>query len=260
MEDSRGIGLWPPLGIETIASALRPHSRRIDVVDLRRDAGRTEHFLRPDTDLVCFSVNWERERDFVREEIASVPAAILTVVGGRHATEDPQKWLSDCPNVDILVRGDGEETIGEIASGGPLAGIAGISYRADGRVVHNPVRHCAPVRDDLYPDRKLRRYRYTFDVGGVTGLPFDTVASSRGCPFNCRFCSFNRNPWGEKRTWTARSRRLTPTSSASWTTSSRTTPTASRPYARFSGRAASGSGTWSRPGSRSRAGPTFSGR
>jgi radical SAM superfamily enzyme YgiQ (UPF0313 family) len=205
VEDGRRIGFWPPLGLEMIAAALGPHSRRIDVVDLRLETSPAADFLRPDTDMVCFSVNWGYEPRFVREEISSIPEDVLTVLGGRHATQDPEGWLVDCPNADVLVRGDGEEAIEEIACGRPLAGIAGISYRCDGRIVHNSARHCGPVCDGLYPNRDLRRYRYTLDLGGLTGRSFDTVASSRGCPFNCRFCSFNRNPWGEKRTWTGRS-------------------------------------------------------
>jgi len=169
---------FPPLGLEIIATALKPHAEAIDVVDLRCEQRRTTDFLRPDTDLVCFSVNWDRDTDFAREQIRSVPPGILTIVGGRHATEDPKKWLSDCPNIDVLVRGDGEEIVKEISQGRPLASIAGISYRDNGSLLHNPVRHCAPV---------------------------DTMATSRGCPFNCKFCSFSRNPWGEKRPWSARS-------------------------------------------------------
>ena len=37
------------------------------------------------------------------------------------------------------------------------------------------------------------------------GVAIDAIASSRGCPFNCTFCSFDRNPWGQKRPWSARS-------------------------------------------------------
>jgi radical SAM superfamily enzyme YgiQ (UPF0313 family) len=205
VEIERDYGFYPPLGLEIVAAALSPYSRRIDVIDMRHESGHTTDFLQPDTDLVCFSVNWGRERDFVREEILSIPRDIRTIVGGRHATQDPEGWLADCPNVDILVRGDGEEAIEEIARGEPLAGVAGISYRLDGRLVHNPVRHCAPVSDDLWPNRRLRRYSYTLDLGSLRGRSFDTVSSSRGCPFNCTFCSFTRNPWGEKRAWTARS-------------------------------------------------------
>jgi hypothetical protein len=42
-------------------------------------------------------------------------------------------------------------------------------------------------------------------MAGLKGRLFDTMASCRGCPFNCKFCSFSRNPWGEKRAWSARS-------------------------------------------------------
>jgi radical SAM superfamily enzyme YgiQ (UPF0313 family) len=197
---------WPPLGLELVAAALGPHAEAVDVIDLRKEPGRTADFLRPDTDLVCFSVNWDRERDFVRDEIRSVPDRILTVVGGRHATEDPERWLADCPNVNVLVRGDGEEAVEELARGTPLDGIAGISYRLNGTVAHGPVRHPGPVADDLYPDRRLRRYVYSWTPSGYrTSMTLDSVASSRGCPFNCSFCSFNRNPWGAKRNWSARS-------------------------------------------------------
>jgi radical SAM superfamily enzyme YgiQ (UPF0313 family) len=197
--------ILPPLGLELIAAVLEPHAQTIDVVDLRLESGNTVDFLRPDTDLVCFSVNWAWEGDFVCQEVRSVRPDVLTILGGRHATQDPQQWLDDFPNVDILVRGDGEEAVQEIARGDSLDGIAGISYRLDGRVVHNPGRHCRTVCDDVCANRKLRRHTYGITVDGFCKLPFDTMAASRGCPFNCRFCSFSRNPWGSKRNWSARS-------------------------------------------------------
>jgi radical SAM superfamily enzyme YgiQ (UPF0313 family) len=43
-------------------------------------------------------------------------------------------------------------------------------------------------------------------LGGLNfGVEIDLVSGSRGCPFNCAFCSFSRNPWGEKRPWSGRS-------------------------------------------------------
>jgi radical SAM superfamily enzyme YgiQ (UPF0313 family) len=197
---------YPPLGLEIIAAMIEPYCRSIDVVDLRRESKRTKDFLRPDTDLVCFSVNWDRERGFVREQILSVPQHIRTVVGGRHATEDPEWWLNECRNVDILVRGHGEDAAKEIVRGRALDEIAGISYRLNGCMHHTPARQCGPVTDDFAPNRRLRRYEYSIDMPGFrTGLTFDAVASSLGCPYNCRFCSFSRNPWGAKRPWSARS-------------------------------------------------------
>ncbi len=56
------------------------------------------------------------------------------------------------------------------------------------------------------PARELRRQPYYLTSKGVsTGITIDKVAGSRGCPFNCKFCSFAVNPWGVKRRWTPRS-------------------------------------------------------
>ena len=88
----------------------------------------------------------------------------------------------------------------------PLAKVASLSYRKNGQILHNPNRKVGPVRDDLSPIRRLRRYVYEVTLDGVgTGLTVDTLAASRGCPFSFTFCSFSRNPWGEKRPWSARS-------------------------------------------------------
>jgi radical SAM superfamily enzyme YgiQ (UPF0313 family) len=200
------VGFWPPLGLEFIAAVVQRYAKSIDIIDLRKESGRTMDFLRPETDLVCFSVNWDRDRQFLEEEIRSVPPGILTIVGGRHATECPDRWLKEFANVDAVVRGDGEEAMEEICRGIPMERITGLSFRRDGRVHHNPNRTLGEAQDDLYPDRSLRRGTYVVMVKGAsTGLKIDSIATSRGCPFNCTFCSFNRNPWGEKRRWTARS-------------------------------------------------------
>ncbi len=215
VEMGRRDHIYPPLGIEVIAARLKPHCREIDVIDLRRESKGAKDFLRPDTDLVCFSVNWDLECESVREEILSVPRAIRTVVGGQFASIEPERWLKECPNVDALVRGDGEDTVVDLATtwararpenDRPLDGVAGVSYRLNGRVVHNKGRSPGPIADDFRPDRSLRRYEYAIEWPGIrTGLTFDTVASSTGCPYNCKFCSFNRNPWGKRRPWRARS-------------------------------------------------------
>ncbi|KKK86098.1 hypothetical protein LCGC14_2766650, partial [marine sediment metagenome] len=199
-------GFFPPLGLEFIATVVRQYARSLDLIDLRMEPGRTRDFLRPQTDLVCFSVNWDRDLQFLAEEIRSVPPGILTIVGGRHATERPDEWLAEFPNVDAIVRGDGEEAMAELCRRVPMEQITGLSFRRDGRIHHNANRTLSAAPDDLYPDRGLRRQTYAIKFADVSlGILIDAIATSRGCPFNCTFCSFNRNPWGEKRRWTARS-------------------------------------------------------
>jgi len=204
--DLKAMPFFPPLGLEHIAAVIEPHAHALDVVDLRQEKGRTKDFLRPETDLVCFSVNWKTNAQFIREEILSVGSKALVVVGGRHATEDPEYWLSQCPNINVLIRADGEEATEDLCCGLPLEEIAGLSFRRNGDVYHNPNRTMGSVSDTIRPNRSRRRYKYEIDFQGLrTGMTIDTLSSSRGCPFNCVFCSFSRNPWGGKRAWSARS-------------------------------------------------------
>ena len=136
----------------------------------------------------------------------SVPPHIFTILGGRHATEDPEGWLASCPKVDAVVRGDGEEVMEDLCQGVPLEKIAGLSFRKGNSIFHNPVRRLGAIKDQLYPNRSLRRYTYEVEIKNFsTGVELDMVSASRGCPFNCSFCSFNFNPWGEKRNWSGRS-------------------------------------------------------
>ncbi len=197
---------FPPLGLEHIGAVIEPHARKLDIIDLRKEHRRTADFMRPQTDMVCFSTNWNLETEFVRQEILSVPPGVFTVLGGRHVTEDPEGWFSACPNIDVIVRGDGEEIMEDFLRGVPLEEIAGLSFRKNGKVYHNPIRSLAAVRDNLYPNRNLRRYTYEVAVENISiGVGIDTLSGSRGCPYNCTFCSFSRNPWGEKRNWSGRS-------------------------------------------------------
>lgn len=200
------LGFLPPLGLEFIASVIAPWAQCLEIVDLRREPGQTADFIRADTDLVCFSLNWDRERDFICRQVGSVDAGITTILGGRCASEQPDVWLSELENVDAVVRGDGEETMRELMQAKPRQQIEGLSWRHDGEIVHNPNRDPGPIQDDLAPCRRLRRQKYDVIVNGYnTGLEVDLLAGSRGCPFNCKFCSFSRNPWGVKRKWSARS-------------------------------------------------------
>jgi radical SAM superfamily enzyme YgiQ (UPF0313 family) len=194
--------------LEYIAAALRPYAERIDLVNFRHQhTPSSQPFLRPETDLVCYSIDWRKDLELIRDDINALPPGVTTILGGRTATEDPCYWLQSCPNVAAVVCGDGEQAIAEIAQGLPWSEIAGLTYRgSDGQWVHNSPRANAPQDDDLMPARELRSHAYYLTSKGVsTGITIDKIAGSRGCPFNCKFCSFSINPWGVKRSWAPRS-------------------------------------------------------
>ena len=117
------------------------------------------------------------------------------VLGGAHATLLPEETLVTVPEIDILIRGEGEETIIELLQAleykQPLSKILGISYRKDGKVVSNPTRSKNIDLDSLpflaYHLLPWRRYKPHPPHGRA--LPFAAVITSRGCPYKCSYCS-----------------------------------------------------------------------
>ena len=101
-KDLKNFRFIPPLGLEFIAKVIGPYAQAMDIIDLRYETNRTADFLRPETDMVCFSVNWKRHINSLRAEINSIPPDIFTILGGRHATEDPEGWLANSTPVLIF--------------------------------------------------------------------------------------------------------------------------------------------------------------
>jgi anaerobic magnesium-protoporphyrin IX monomethyl ester cyclase len=209
---SLGLAVFPPTGLEYVAAAVSPHVDQVTLVDLRlpgpmRKLDNLKRFVEEQVDLLCVSINWEYQFEEVCELVDSLPRGVFTVVGGKQASDCVEDVFAACRGVDVLVRGEGEEAIAEIARGLPLDGIQGISFRRGSDVVHNDKRPLQAVDTYRFPDRGLRQRKYHFNVGGfaLRGEEFDIILTSRGCPRNCKFCTFTLNPWGQKRRYSPRS-------------------------------------------------------
>lgn len=108
-----------------------------------------------------------------------------TVMGGMHATVLSDEILREHSEIDVVVRGEGEETFlefaGKIMNGLTVASVEGISGRNGGRIFHNADRSLKADLDDFpLPAHHLSensRYRTR------------SVSSSRGCFHRCTFCS-----------------------------------------------------------------------
>lgn len=195
----------PPLGLEYIAASMEGLVGGITLVDLRFDKDFMK-YLGGDTDLVCISVNWPREKAALGPIIERIPEDKTLVVGGRTATIYVEELFRDYPKIDVIVRGDGEEIIRDLVGGVVLEDITGISYKNGNQVIHNLSRKPTSLSNHFFPLRKLRRNKYRLSLKGIDlGYDIDFMATSRGCPFSCKFCTFSRNPLGEKRAWSGRS-------------------------------------------------------
>jgi radical SAM superfamily enzyme YgiQ (UPF0313 family) len=205
------MGVFPPTGLEYIAASMKGLVDKVTLLDLRyekayQNAEALSRFIRDEIDLLCISIQWQSQFENVCDFISQLPDEVTTVVGGAKATLEVEYLLNRCPNVDMVVRGEGEEIIREIVTGVPRQDIRGLSYRENGGLVHNEIHPLPDLTQIAYPDRSLRRHDYYWSQFGVrlSRRTFDTVLTTRGCPFKCKFCTFSLNPLGQKRSYTER--------------------------------------------------------
>jgi anaerobic magnesium-protoporphyrin IX monomethyl ester cyclase len=189
----------PPLGLATIAAVLERAGYRVTVLDANA-LGIPPEAIAPlvtSADVIgltAMTPTISAAMDIARHLRQAYPG-LPVILGGAHATLLPEATLATAPEIDITVRGEGEETIIELLRAleakRPLDGIAGISYRADGRVVSTVDRTDLVDMDELpYPAYHLlpwRRYKPHPPHG--LALPFAAIVTSRGCPYRCAYCS-----------------------------------------------------------------------
>ncbi len=205
------IGVFPPTGLEYIAASMKDLVGKVTLLDLRHEKTYQDpkvlgNFIRNEVDLLCVSIRWESQFEEICDFVSELPSEVCTVVGGYKATEEVEYLFDRCPNIDMIVRGEGEEIIRQIVRGIPSKEIRGLSYRENGGIVHNEIHSLPDITKIPFPDRSLRKNDYHMVKYGVqiSSHTFDTVLTTRGCPFNCKFCTFSLSPLGQKRNYTER--------------------------------------------------------
>ena len=197
-EHTPAVAIRMPNGaLASLAGNLDPH-HEVAVADLilaQSSVRRTVEDLiaRHRPDLVGLSV-MTFQRATARRLIAlirSLQPAVRIVVGGYDPSLAPEAWVDPDLGVDVIVRGEGDVTFREavraIESGRPLRDIPGLWFR-DGNVFRStPHRDVAKLdRDDIrLPNRAAR----VLSGYSLMGRRVDVVETSRGCTFDCSFCS-----------------------------------------------------------------------
>src|SRR5262249_29330626 len=187
----------PNGALSSIAGNVDPH-HQIAIADLilvqRRVRETVERLVEETKPDVLGLLVMTFQRRTAREIIALVRKLaphVRIVVGGYDPNLAPGEYFDNAYTVDFIVRGEGEITFRELLRAmettGTYSGIAGLSYRCDGQFVHNPERTVSSLEDGTIrlPNRKVRVLRgYT-----LIGKQVDVVETSRGCTFDCSFCS-----------------------------------------------------------------------
>ncbi len=128
---------------------------------------------------------------------------IVTIVGGIHFSFTPDESLQTYPEIDYIVRGEGEQTVVEIIKTlqrkGKISGVKGISYRLNERIIHNQSRPLIENLDSLpFPayhlvEKNLKHYHFTMMAG--RNNRYMVLEGARGCEHHCSFCT-QWNHWG----------------------------------------------------------------
>jgi len=201
MKERRADLQYIPLGLAYLTSALKNAGHEVLVVDVRAE--------KPDDRLIIERIRAFSPRIFgvtsntcqIREAAALINLVkqnfphITTVLGGPHVSALPERTMTEQPAIDIGVVGEGEVTITELCSalgsGSPLTKIPGLVFREQGNIVVTQPRCLVEDIDALaFPDRNAFPIDiYNRHVIEYKAKPITSIITTRGCPYQCVFCS-----------------------------------------------------------------------
>src|SRR5438034_932064 len=192
------VGIRMPNGaLSSLAGNVDPHHRVAvaDLVLVQREVRATLERLVRDhqPDLVGLSIMTFQRKTALRivELLRALRPDVRVAVGGYDPSLAPEAYTDGPAPVDFIVRGEGELTFRELVRalerGSGLDGVAGLSYRAGGTFHHNPDRPVHGLADgEIRPPNRDARVLQGYEF---LGRPVDVVETSRGCTFDCSFCS-----------------------------------------------------------------------
>ena len=187
----------PNGALTSLAGNVKPH-HRVAVADLVlvQDKVRetVEHLIRElDPQIVGMSVmTFQRKTALkIAALVRALKPGIKVAVGGYDPSLAPEEYEQPDSGIDFIVRGEGEVTFRELVDAienrGSIEEIAGLSYRKGGCWCDNAARPVHSLEGDeiRLPNRAARVLRgYT-----MLGRQVDVIETSRGCTFDCSFCS-----------------------------------------------------------------------
>ncbi|MGQ9530984.1 MAG: B12-binding domain-containing radical SAM protein [Candidatus Bathycorpusculaceae bacterium] len=188
----------PPLGLAYLASVLR-RNHEVKIIDSNildynmEDVKEKLRSLYPDI-VGITSVTPSIYQAYAVAKIAKeVRKDCKVVLGGPHASFLPRQTLKECEYIDVVVKGEGEKTTEELANtiekGEPLDKVKGVTFRKGDEIIDNEPRPFIKNIDEIpFPSWDL----LPFHLYQANAVRYSTMLTSRGCPFNCSFCSSSR--------------------------------------------------------------------
>ena len=207
-----------PVGISYIAAALKKSNYRVKIIDCVGagineihttvdnrfkiqgiDVDRSIQLINKDCDIIgistMFSQEWPHIRRYIYKVRDSFPNAKI-IVGGEHATAMPEFSLRDCPEIDYIIKGEGELALIQLVYNirkGIQDKISGVVFLKDGRYNESLLApRLVKIENLPWPSWELLDiepyFQPNFTMGISQGRNMPLLAT-RGCPYQCTFCS-----------------------------------------------------------------------
>lgn len=183
--------IFEPLALEYVAAGI-PSGHDVRILDMRLDKNLDNVLNEFPPDIVGIT-SYTVHVNIVKSLLGRIKEFdnnILTVVGGHHATVQPEDFA--CDAVDLIVCGEGVNTFGLIVDRHRVSetclNIPGVAYLEDGRVKKNPPKNNFDLDGLPHPRRDLTRdYRSRYFAEWLK--PIASIRTSKGCPYRCNFCA-----------------------------------------------------------------------
>lgn len=186
-------GPTPPLGVAFLAAVLEKAGIEVKVLDLvvtpfSEDllVSLLDEFQPEIVGITSVTMTFP---DAIRVvgEVKKLDPTILTVMGGPHVSFCATETLTQYPELDLVVIGEGEETIVEVAEevqqSQNWSRVKGLAFRKGVEICLTPTRELVDVNTLPFPARHL------FPLGRYRALNTAiSMTTSRGCPYRCIFC------------------------------------------------------------------------
>lgn len=220
-------GVVPPIGCAYLAAVLRAHGHRVELIDAvvegadqTRPGGDGTLVRGLSFEAISKRLEGERPRLIGISNLFSFAFPVVRrlarhlkqrfpevpiVLGGAHPSAVPAEVLRE-PSIDVVVISEGERSIlallERLENGRGLFDVDGVAFRAGSRIVVNPKRDYLSEDEldrlpfpafDLLPLEAYHRLRESHGITSGRWLP---LISSRGCPYDCTFCT--PQLWGRR--------------------------------------------------------------
>lgn len=196
-----GFNRWakvPNLGLSSIAANLNKDICEVKIIDLviakNPDKIFSEVINIYKPDIVGFSAMIFQEAVVFKyaKIVKEFNKNILAVLGGYHPTVTYDEFYGrkGSENFDLIMRGEGEIAFNQLVESvyykKDFSAVNNITYKKGNEIIHNPQADLINLNDLKLPDRKSRILKDDFHI---LGWKADVAETSRGCTYDCNFCS-----------------------------------------------------------------------